>query len=158
MTTFSELNSVEKPVTQWLTQMGWNHQSHHDLKIYNRSLTNPIILEILIQKVAEINQISPDNASKIIELLTQNLDNPSPILGNQKFLERLIKGVTYTLNGIDKTYYFIDFDNIWQNSLIVTNQYWVKGEKLIKTDIVLLINGIPLIPIEAKQYAKKGTN
>ena len=29
---------------------------------------------------------------------------------------------------------------------------------MVKTDIVLLINGIPLVPIEAKQRAKKGTN
>ncbi len=29
---------------------------------------------------------------------------------------------------------------------------------MVKTDIVLIINGIPLVPIEAKQRARKGTN
>lgn len=29
---------------------------------------------------------------------------------------------------------------------------------MVKTDIVLLVNGISLVPIEAKQRAKKGTN
>lgn len=59
---------------------------------------------------------------------------------------------------MDIDVHFIDFENIWKNDFIVTNQYWVQGYKMVKTDIVLLVNGIPLVPIEAKQRARKGTN
>lgn len=154
----SELKGVEKPVTQWLSQMGWEYKHNNELKNYNRPLSNPIIEPILIEKIIEFNQVSQSRAKLIADYLLKILNSPSPIIGNESFLEKLTKGITISVEGEDKDFYFIDFENIWNNSFIVTNQYWVQGTKLVKTDIVLLVNGIPLIPIEAKQRARKGTN
>lgn len=158
MSQLSELNSVEKPVAEWLSKMGWTFKSREELKEYNRPFSNPIILKILIEKVAEINSISTDVATKVVEQLTHHLNNPSPIIGNENFLERLTKGVTLSVDGEDRDFHFINFDNIWKNDFVVTNQYWIQGIKTVKTDIVLLVNGIPLVPIEAKQRARKGVN
>lgn len=154
----SELKGVEKPVTEWLSKMGWAFKSHEDLKIYERPFSKPIIEHILIEKTALINSIDEATARQAVELLLQNLNNPLPILGNEAFLNKLVSGVTLSVKNKDMDVHFIDFENIWQNDFIVTNQYWVQGYKMVKTDIVLLINGIPLIPIEAKQRARKGTN
>lgn len=154
----SELKGVEKPVTEWLSKMGWTFQSNEDLKVYNRPFSNPVITQILVEKVAAINSVSTDVSETAVETLIQHLNNPSPIIGNENFLERLVKGVTTTIDDENVDLHFIDFDDIWQNSFIVTNQYWVQGFKMVKTDIVLLVNGIPLVPIEAKQRARKGTN
>jgi len=41
---------------------------------------------------------------------------------------------------------------------IVTRQYWVQGSDLVKPDVVLLVNGIPMVCIEAKQRAKQNSN
>jgi type I restriction enzyme R subunit len=154
----SELKGVEKPVTEWLNKMGWSFRTNDDLKIYNRAFSNPVIEEILINKTAEINDISTDIAKQAVEILLQNLNNPTPILGNEAFLDKLASHVTLSVKDDDIDIAFIDFDNIWNNDFIVTNQYWVQGYKMVKTDIVLLINGIPVVPIEAKQRARKGTN
>jgi len=154
----SELKGVEKPVTEWLSKIGWTFQSNEDLKVYNRPFSNPVISQILIEKVAEINGVSENVAEIAADQLVQHLNNPSPIIGNENFLEKLVKGITLSVEGEDRDFHFVDFDNIWNNNLIVTNQYWVQGFKMVKTDIVLLVNGIPLVPIEAKQRARKGTN
>jgi type I restriction enzyme R subunit len=154
----SELKGVEKPVTEWLSKMGWTFQSNEDLKVYNRLFSNPVITQVLVEKVVAINGVSTDVAEIAVEQLLQHLNNPSPIIGNENFLEKLVKGITLSVEGEDRDFYFIDFEDIWQNSFIVTNQYWVQGSKMVKTDIVLLVNGIPLVPIEAKQRARKGTN
>ncbi len=154
----SEDNAVEKPVTQWLSQMGWTHRTLNDLKVYNRSFSKPIIEPILIEKVAKFNKINEAQATLAVEQLTHHLNNPSAILGNEEFLDKLTKGITQNIEGEDRDIHFIDFENIWENDFIVTNQYWVEGFKMVKTDIVLLINGVPIVPIEAKQRAKKGTN
>ena len=154
----SELKGVEKPVTEWLNKMGWSFRTNDDLKIYNRPFSNPVIEEILINKTAEINDISTDIAKQAVEILLQNLNNPTPILGNEAFLDKLASHVTLSVKEDDIDIAFIDFDNIWNNDFIVTNQYWVQGYKMVKTDIVLLVNGIPVVPIEAKQRARKGTN
>ena len=154
----SELKGVEKPVTKWLSKMGWTFKSNEDLKIYKRAFSKPVIEQILIEKTAKINDISEDIANRAVELLLQNLNNPTPILGNEAFLDKLVSGVTLSVKDADVDVFFIDFENIWKNDFIVTNQYWVQGYKMVKTDIVLLVNGIPIVPIEAKQRAKKGTN
>jgi len=156
--TLSELNGVEKPVTEWLSKMGWTFKSNDDLKEFNRPFSNPVITQILTQKVAEINKTTEETASLVVDQLLQHLNNPSPIIGNENFLEKLVKGITLSVDSVDRDFHFIDFDDIWQNDFIVTNQYWVQGFKMVKTDIVLLVNGIPLVPIEAKQRARKGTN
>lgn len=158
MCRLSELKGVEKPVTEWLSKMGWNFKSNEELKVYNRLFSNPVIAQILVENVAAINNVSADVAETAVDQLLQHLNNPSPIIGNENFLEKLVKGITLSVEGEDRDFHFIDFENIWQNSFIVTNQYWVQGYKMVKTDIVLLVNGIPLVPIEAKQRARKGTN
>lgn len=154
----SELKGVEKPVTEWLSKMGWCYKSTEELKVYTRPFSNPVIEQILIERTAKINSISIELAKKAVELLLQNLNNPTPILGNEEFLDKLCKGVTLSQKDDDIDVCFIDFKDIWKNDFVVTNQYWVQGYKMVKTDIVLLINGIPVVPIEAKQRARKGTN
>lgn len=154
----SELKGVEQPVTEWLSKMGWTFKSHEDLKAYKRAFSNPIIEQILIEKTVAINGIDEDIARRAVELLLHNLNNAMPILGNEAFLNKLVSGITLAVKDQDIDIHFIDFENIWENDFIVTNQYWVQGYKMVKTDIVLLVNGIPLVPIEAKQRAKKGTN
>jgi type I restriction enzyme R subunit len=158
MGNLSELKGVEKPVTEWLSKMGWTFKSNNDLKMYNRPFSNPVIEDILVEITAEINNLNQEVAKIAVDTLLQNLNNPKPILGNEEFIDKLTKGVTIPVEKDDIDVRFIDFEDIWNNNFIVTNQYWVQGYKLVKTDIVLLVNGIPLVPIEAKQRARKGTN
>lgn len=155
---FFRVKGTEIPVTEWLSKMGWDFRSNSELKNYNRPFSNPIIEDILLERIQRINNIPGAAAQIALEQLTHTLNNPSPILGNENFLNLLTKQATVSFEGNDIDVSFIDFDNIWENNFIVTNQYWVQGFKMVKTDIVLLVNGIPLIPIEAKQRARKGTN
>lgn len=158
MGNLSELKGVEKPVTEWLSKMGWTYRDNDELKVFGRPFSNPVIEQILLEKTMQINDIDEALAEAAVDVLMQNLNNPSPILGNEAFLDRLTSGVTLSVKDDDKDIHFIDFTSIWNNDFTVTNQYWVQGYKMVKTDIMLLVNGIPLVPIEAKQRARKGTN
>ena len=158
MGNLSELNAVERPVTEWLSKMGWTFKDRDELKAYNRPFSNPIIKPILIEKICKLNEISETDANIAYETLTQHLNHPDPIIGNENFLNFLVKGVTINIDGEARDIRFIDFENIWENDFIVTNQYWVQGAEMVKTDIVLLVNGIPIVPIEAKNRARKGVN
>ncbi|MCK9302637.1 MAG: type I restriction endonuclease, partial [Bacteroidales bacterium] len=155
MSKLSENTPVEAKVTEWLSKLGYEYRSAEELKIYNRLQSNAVIEPILIEKVVAFNAITETEAKMAVEVLLNNLRNPVPIEGNEKFLKLLVEGVTITLNKEDRTIRFINFEDIWQNSFIVTNQYAVQQ---VRTDIYLLVNGIPLVPIEAKQCARRGTN
>jgi len=147
-------------VTQWLSQMGWELHTPEEMKVYNRSLGNPVVEKILREHVAKFNEgVSQAAIDNALDILLNQIKNPVPIDGNEKFLNLLVSGVTVTDSKLgDITVQFIDFQNIWNNSFIVTNQYTVRSAFEVRTDIVLLVNGIPLVPIEAKQCAKRGTN
>lgn len=155
MSKLHEQKPVEAKVTEWLSKIGWTLQSVDELKPFNRLQMNAVIEPILVEKVMTLNGITKQVAKVAVEMLLNNLRNQSPIEGNEKFLNQLVDGVTLTVDREDKTIRFIDFEDIWQNSFIVTNQYSVQQ---VRVDICLLVNGIPLVPIEAKQCARRGTN
>ena len=155
MSKLHEQKPVEAKVTEWLLKMGWTPKTAEDLKPYNRLQMNAVIEPILVEKVMELNSIKKQTATSAVEVLLNNLRNQSPIEGNENFLNQLVDGVTMTIDKEDKTIRFIDFEDIWQNCFIVTNQYTVQQ---VRVDICLLVNGIPLVPIEAKQCARRGTN
>jgi len=155
MSKLHEQKPVEAKVTEWLTKMGWTLQSADDLKPYNRLQMNAVIEPILVEKVMGLNGVTKQVAKAAVEMLLNNLRNQIPIEGNEKFMNQLVDGVTLTVDKEDKTIRFIDFEDIWQNSFIVTNQYSVQQ---VRVDICLLVNGIPLVPVEAKQCARRGTN
>ena len=155
MSKLHEQKPVEAKVTEWLSKMGWTPKTAEDLKPYNRLQMNAVIEPILVEKVMALNGINEKSAEAAADLLLNNLRNPSPIEGNENFLNQLVDGVTMTIDKEDKTIRFINFEDIWQNSFIVTNQYTVQQ---VRVDICLLVNGIPLVPIEAKQCVRRGTN
>ncbi len=158
MSKLSEAKGVEIPVHDWLSKMGWSPRTSADLKVYNRPLSNPLIEGILVERVSKTNGVSLVDAKRAVDILKNTFANPSVITANEDFLELLCSGVNLTIEGKDRTLKLIDFDNIWNNDFTVTRQYHVQGTDLVKPDLVCLVNGIPLIPFEAKQRAQQNSN
>ena len=79
---------------------------------------------------------------------------------NQELTERLLLGTTVDGvegwdHGRDRTVQFIDWEHPERNDFLVVNQFRVdepggQGHKYIAPDLVLFVNGIPLVVIEAK--------
>ena len=55
MAGFSEIPAVEVPMSKWISDLGWSYKDNEDLKRFKRPLANPIIDEILLDKIASIN-------------------------------------------------------------------------------------------------------
>lgn len=155
MSKLSELKSVEAPVAEWLSKLGWQEKTPEEMKQFNRPLSSPIVEAILVEKIKELNNISESDAKRAYDILVTQFISPDLISSNEQFLSLLNSGIALTIKNEDTTIRLIDFDEIWNNSFIVTRQYWVQHKK---PDVVLLVNGIPLVCIEAKQRARKGVN
>ena len=158
MAGFTEIPAVEVPMSKWISQLGWSLKTNTELKKYRRSLSNPVMEPVLIDKISSINNISSDDAKSVLPVLTQHFNNPNALAANELFLERVVKGVNIKIGDEDRTIKIIDFESPWNNDFMVTRQYWVQGVELVKPDIALLINGIPFICVEAKQRAKSNSN
>ncbi|WP_029586372.1 type I restriction endonuclease subunit R [Bradyrhizobium sp. URHD0069] len=75
------------------------------------------------------------------------------VKANEEFAAWLLgeRSMPFGQNGEHVTICLVDFDRIENNSFVVTQQFTIRAGKTEKrADLVLLINGIPLVVIEAK--------
>ena len=109
------------------------------------------------QKFAIINNLSGD---KLIEYENQfeniwkNLLHKTDVCS--LFNKLKYDNVILEINGIKNTLKYFDFQNIDKNTFEVINQLSVKNNKneINRFDVVLLINGIPLVHLELKNLSR----
>ena len=83
MSKLHEQKSVEAEVTKWLSKMGWTLESTENLKQYERPQMDAVIETILKEKVMALEGIEESDAKSAVDILLNNLRNPSPIEGNE---------------------------------------------------------------------------
>ena len=106
----------------------------------------------------KLNPAIPENARELALREVQRIGSPELITNNETFHRFLTDGVPvqYRLDGNEKNDYvwLIDFENPLNNELLVVNQYTViENNQNKRPDILLFVNGIPLVLIELKNAA-----
>ncbi|MEK4324683.1 type I restriction endonuclease subunit R [Paenibacillus sp. FSL R7-0312] len=108
-----------------------------------------------------LNSLNPTLSSEIIEAAFRQIlyiDDASLVSANQLFHRYLIEGVRIEVYGEDipaRIVKVMDFEQPYNNSFKAINQFTViyKAEK--RPDIVLFINGLPLVVIELKSSVRE---
>ena len=113
-----------------------------------RSLENEYLIKPLLEKaISNINDsIGEDEVANVIREI-KKVDT------NEEFLKVLREGINLknTTTGKKQDYKVIDFENPENNHFVVTNQFYFEGDmENIRPDIMIFVNGIPLVDIEAK--------
>ena len=98
---------------------------------------------------------NPERADEVINKLRAILitvNNVGLVRANEEFSRWLRNEVTlpYGKNNQHITVRLIDFENISNNSFILTNQFKIRARETKIPDIVMFVNGIPLVVGEAK--------
>jgi len=121
-----------------------------------------VLITRLKKKLAEINpHLTEESINKAVRRVT-HIQAEGLMEANQKFHQDLISGISIDQDirarRQKQTVRFIDFQEPENNEFLVVNQFWVKGPKETdRPDIVIFINGIPLVVIECKSpVAKQG--
>ena len=145
MTTPCEYELVEKPCIEALDKLGykWLRPSENDRA---RDGQNQVILrDKFIEAVQKINGVSEEVARGVYYELMAVSDN-------EHWISILRGNYSRTVPGEDtkKTIHVVDLLNPENNTYTVTNQLYVKSQNPHKPDIVVFVNGIPLVVIEAK--------
>lgn len=152
---FNERNTVQDLVVDTLKNLGWRLVKRTDLE---RQETNIIVEKILAKKLQELNPALVDDPTKVDEILYKlqeiilSANDFGLIKANEQFSEWLKnqKTMPYGENGQHIPVKLIDFDNPQNNDYVVATEYSVKSQTPRRADIILLINGIPLVNIETK--------
>ena len=152
---FSELNTVELQIVEWLTELGWTYRSPEEMRAYARPLADPFVQPLLVDALIRLNpevvQSVPE-AETVIQYLRACHHTPDWLMANQTFLCFLQDGIRIQLRPGEptQTIRLVDYENVANDDLCVTRQYQVRGTRTVRADLTLLVNGIPVVLIEAK--------
>ncbi len=135
---FNEDTRVKLPSILHLTRLGYTYLS---LKMAVWDTDTNIFTDIFIESILKINpDIEESQAKRLLEDVSLTLDNAD--LG-KAFYEMLLEKSGEKL---------IDFDNFDNNSFhVVTELTYKNGDEEFRPDIIVLINGMPLVFIEVKK-------
>ena len=151
-------NAVENVVIELLTAQGYVYLSPEEQETERQNLSDVVLRGRLKSAVEKLNPNIPEEAREQALREVLNLPSQNLIENNEAFHQMLTDGVgvEYQKNGdtVGDKVWLIDFDNPLNNDLIVCNQFTViENEKTKRPDVVLLVNGLPLVVIELKNPA-----
>lgn len=156
-------NNIETFAIDTLESLGWDYV--YGLAIApgaeqeeRESFEQVILIERLRKQLAIINCEIPDSAREQAISKILGLYSPDLLSNNEEFHQFLIEKIKipYQQDGYQRSHEvaLIDFENIENNEFLVINQFTViENNQNKRPDIILFINGIPLVVIELKNAA-----
>lgn len=128
----------------------------------DRNFYSPFYEEELENALFNINNRLPYSAIKDAISQLKNIENGSLIQKNSIFMDYLQNGITVNYFDKDKEkkdiVYLVDYKNINNNSFIITNQWTFIENSEKRPDIILLLNGIPVVLVELKSPSREETD
>jgi type I restriction enzyme R subunit len=164
-----EYSRVELPLVEQLKGLGWSHVegSKSDPSVTGRGSFREVFLEGRLRAAVKRINLDPDGnpwlddgriAQAVAVLLRPRAAKLVEV--NEELTERLLLGATVEGvagwdHGRDRTVQFVDWKHPERNEFLVVNQFRVdepggQGHRYIAPDLVLFVNGIPLVVVEAK--------
>lgn len=165
----TEYTQVELPFIDQLVQMGWKHTTgatDHASADGRESLRDVLLVGEVRDALRRIN-LDPNGAPWLDDGRITQAVNALSRLGTNKLLEAnmraterivegtVVDGVEGWESGRGRTVHYIDWKNPGNNVFRVVSQLYLKcptgrADKSITPDLVLFVNGIPLVVVEAK--------
>ena len=149
-------DTYEQAIIELFENMGYDHLYAPD---FDRDYTSPLLDSILRDSLVRINRGLPVEAIDEALAKLKNFDTGSLLQKNIIFMDYLQNGITVKLfvKGEEQSSIvrLIDYANVKNNSFYVVNQFtFLENGNNSRPDIILFINGLPLVLMELKSPAK----
>lgn len=151
---FKESN-VEEAIIEQLQELGYEYLYGPDIE---RDYKESILKDVFYDSLCKINKDITEDIADEVYRKVRNFRNVDLVEANYEFYHMLYAGVEVPIEG-DRTFVakLIDRNNIENNVFQVINQYTVIEYKEKRPDVVVFINGIPLIVFELKNAINEDT-
>jgi len=151
-------SDIEKLVIEILQEQGYSYLSPEKQEMERENLSDIVLRIRLKTTINKLNPNIPKDAKEQALREVINLPSQNFIENNETFHQMLTDGVSveYQKNGdtIGDKVWLIDFENPLNNDLLVCNQFTVSENNITRRpDVVLLVNGLPMVVIELKNPA-----
>lgn len=149
-------DTYEQAIIELFENMGYEHLYAPDL---DRDYTSPLLDAVLRDSLVHMNRSLPVEAVDEAISKLRNFDNGSLVQKNAIFMDYLQNGITVKcfVKGEERSFIvrLMDDVNVEQNTFHVVNQFtYIENGNNRRPDIILFINGLPLVLMELKSPSK----
>lgn len=158
---------IEQVVIQEFIELGYSYMNGADISpdgsMQEREFNEVVLKQRLQNAIAAINPNAPAEAQEEALRKVLRSDSPSLFQSNYIFHRYLTEGVEVEYRKGDRIVgdkvWLVDYENPESNEFLVVNQFTIIENNTNKRpDIILFINGLPLVVIELKNAADEGAN
>ena len=152
--------SYENSIIELFQDMGYQYA--YGPNVEPRNYNSPLYDEILEESIQRLNNKLPKEATDEALYKLRNFENGTLVQKNTVFMNYLQNGieVSYHENGETKSdiVYLVDYENVDNNSFIVANQWTFVENSEKRPDVLLFLNGLPVVLVELKSPSREETD
>ena len=152
-------SNYENAVLELFRNMGYTHVYGPDV---SRDFTCPFYEEELLSALYRLNPTLPEDAISDALSRLQNFENAELVQKNAVFMDYLQNGVPvrYVVDGEERAalVYLADYRNPDNNSFVIANQWTFVEHSTKRPDILLFLNGLPVVIMELKSPSREETD
>ena len=127
-----------------------------------RDFYSPLYEDVLIDSLHHLNRNLPNDAIQEALHKLKNFENGELVQKNTTFMDYLQNGipVRYFLDGEERSaiVYLADYQKPENNSFIIANQWTFIENSNKRPDIILFLNGLPVVLVELKSPSREETD
>lgn len=156
---FTENNYEQAIIQLFRNDLGYDYAYGPDIE---RDFYSPLYEEVLLDSLYRLNRGLPDDAISDALFKLKNFENGELVQKNAVFMDYLQNGipVRYFVDGEERSaiVYLVDYKNPDNNSFIVANQWTFIENSNKRPDVILFLNGLPVVLVELKSPSREETD
>ncbi len=156
---FTEANFENAIIEIFRDQLGYDYVYGPDVA---RDYAEPLYLDVLTEILPQINRGVAQEAIDEAVARIRTHESGSLVQKNERFTDMLQNGVEVTWSdGKEQRaerVRLVDYDTPMRNRFTVANQWTVEEHSVRRADLVVFVNGLPLVVVELKSPSREGTD
>ncbi len=156
---YTEANFENAVIELFHSTLGYSYVYSPDLA---RDYTDPLFADELLSAIGKINPKLPEVALTEAVYKLRNFQGGTILQKNMQFMD-------YLQNGVPVNYFdageqrsalvqLVDYDNPDKNSFIVANQWTIIENSEKRPDVLIFLNGLPVVVFELKSPSREETD
>ena len=156
---YTEADYENSVIELFKNDLGYEYAYGPDIE---RDFYSPLYEEVLLDSLYRLNRGLPDDAISDALFKLKNFENGELVQKNAVFMDYLQNGipVRYFVDGEERSsiVYLVDYKNPDNNSFIVANQWTFIENSNKRPDVILFLNGLPVVLVELKSPSREETD
>ena len=156
---YTEADYENSVIELFRNDLGYEYAYGPDIE---RDFYSPLYEDVLLESLYRLNRELPDDAVQDALFKLKNFENGELVQKNAVFMDYLQNGipVRFFVGGEERSsiVYLVDYKNPDNNSFIVANQWTFIENSNKRPDVILFLNGLPVVLVELKSPSREETD